>query len=87
MLRTRKMKYLRKILEEADKPLSAQQIGWRLPSTWDGSPHSVAAMLVGMENLQYINMVVGHSWKRFYYLDTNSKIINGELTKWQSLRI
>lgn len=87
MLRKRKIAYIRKILEEADKPLSAQQIGWRLPARWDGSPHSVAAMMVGMEDVKYINMVVDHSMKRFYYLVTNTKIINGELALWQSSKI
>lgn len=83
----KKIVYIRKVLEEADKPLSAQQIGWRLPRFFDTSPHSIAAMIHGMDNLKSINVVVGHGHKRFYYLDNNPNIVNGELNKWQSLKI
>lgn len=70
----KKSVYIRKALEEADKPLSAQQIGWRLPPNCNTTPHSVAAIIAGMDDISHVTYVVGHGHKRFYYLASNPKI-------------
>lgn len=74
----KKRDYIMKVLREADRPLSAQQIGMRLPSNWSTTPHTIGAVMVSLladyDNLDYVVWVVGHGYKRFYYLLDNPKI-------------
>lgn len=69
-----KYEYIRKVLEAADRPLSAQQIGYHLPSNWNCSGNVVGALLSKMDGIEHVTWVVGHGWKRFYYLPDNPNI-------------
>lgn len=73
-----KKNYILKILREADKPLSAKQIGDRFPTNWRSSGLTVGTMLSHLrkeyDDILCVKRTVGHGHTRFYYLGSNPNI-------------